>query len=120
MEVLETVRGGIIRSGLGYDLAFVKSLVVEAVKPSGYAVLNADDNMTDHILPKVRCKIILFARNRANELLENHIYKGGMAVVAEDGREEQQVKWPIFFILVQSAQAPNQKTLKLSRQKRML
>lgn len=108
--VLETARGGIIRSGLGYDLAdvgiitniaddhlgqdgihtledlaFVKSLVVEAVKPTGFAVLNADDDMTNYILPKVSCNIVLFARNRENKLLQEHLYKGGTAVVAEDG-----------------------------------
>ena len=68
--VLETARGGIVKRGLGYDmadvgvitnitedhlgmdgihtleeLAFVKALVVEAVKPDGYAVINADDAM---------------------------------------------------------------------------
>jgi cyanophycin synthetase len=106
--VLETARGGIIRSGLGYDLAdvgiitnitedhfgqdginsledmaFVKSLVVEAVKLSGYAVLNADDPMTEYILPQIRCNIILFARSRENKLLENHLANDGMAIVAE-------------------------------------
>ena len=66
--VLETARGGIVNRGLGYDiadvgivthitedhlgiddittledLAYVKSLVAEAVKQYGYTVLNADD-----------------------------------------------------------------------------
>ncbi len=110
IAVLETARGGIIRSGLGYDLAdigiitniaddhlgqdgintledlaFVKSLVVEAVKPTGFAVLNADDGMTAHILPRVNCNIVLFARNSDNKLLQDHLDKGGIAVVAEDG-----------------------------------
>ena len=87
--VLETARGGIIRDGLGYDLAdvgvitnisddhlgvdginslddlaFVKALVVEAVKKDGYAVLNADDDMTANILEKVKAKIILFSRDK--------------------------------------------------------
>ena len=68
VAVLETARGGIIRSGLAYDLSdvgvltnlsedhlgidgintledllHVKSLVVESIKAYGYAVLNADD-----------------------------------------------------------------------------
>ncbi len=86
--VLETARGGIVRSGLGYeladvgivtniaddhlgvgdvktleDLAFVKALVVEAVKKDGYAVLNADDPMTPYILERVKRKVILFTKD---------------------------------------------------------
>lgn len=83
--VLETARGGIVRAGLGYDLAdvgvitnvtgdhvgmdgidsvedmaFVKALVVEAVKDCGFAVLNADDAMTEAILPRVLVKAVFF------------------------------------------------------------
>lgn len=83
--VLETARGGIIRKGLGYDLAdvgiitnitedhlgldgietledlaFVKSLVVEAVKENGAAVLNAEDSMTPWILKRVKARLFLF------------------------------------------------------------
>ena len=90
--VLETARGGIVREGLGYDLAdvgvitniagdhlgiggvetledlaFVKSLVVEAVKKDGCAVLNAADPMTPSILRRVRSKVILFAGNPASD-----------------------------------------------------
>ena len=85
--ILETARGGIIREGLGYDLAdiglitnitedhigldgvetladlaFVKSLVVEAVKKDGCAVLNAEDPMTPAILESVWVKTILFSK----------------------------------------------------------
>lgn len=108
--VLETARGGIIRRGLGYDLAdvgiivnisedhlgldgmntlqdiaFVKSLVIEAVKPNGYAVLNADDCMTEKIAAKVECNLILFSQNRSNQMIESHIDQGGIAVVSEKG-----------------------------------
>jgi cyanophycin synthetase len=86
--VLETARGGIVREGLGYDLAdigiitnvtgdhlgldgintmedlaFVKSLVAESVKKDGYAVLNAEDKMTPYILKRVKSKVILFYKN---------------------------------------------------------
>lgn len=86
--VLETARGGIIREGLGYDLAdvgvitnitddhlgldgvetledlaYVKSLVVEAVKKDGHAVLNAADPMTPSILESIRVRPILFAQD---------------------------------------------------------
>jgi cyanophycin synthetase len=109
VAVLETARGGIIRKGLGYDLAdvgiitnisddhlgldgvntledlaFVKALVVEAIKPNGHAVLNADDKMTEDIARKVDANLILFSRNRSNAFLARHIGQGGMAVVVED------------------------------------
>ncbi len=83
--VLETARGSIIKKGLGYDLANVgivtnitedhlcldgvntledlanvKSLVVEAIKPKGYAVLNAEDEMTNSIVKNVTAQIIFF------------------------------------------------------------
>lgn len=103
--VLETARGGIIRKGLGYDLAdvgvvvnvsddhrgqdgidsleelaYVKSLVLEAIKPDGYGVLNADDPMTPYFVERIRRKIIYFSQNPDNFLIENHVKKGGIAV----------------------------------------
>lgn len=107
--VLETARGGIVRRGLGYDLAdvgvvvnitddhrgqdgintleelaFVKSLVVEAIKPGGYGVLNADDPMTGYLAGRVRKKIIYFSQTAGNTLIESHIKNGGRAVAVED------------------------------------
>ncbi len=107
--VLETARGGIIRKGLGYDLAdvgvivnisddhlgmdgintlqdlaFVKALVVEAVKPDGYAVLNADDPMTEYIIPRVKCGMVLFSQSRNNLKLRAHINQGLPAVIIEN------------------------------------
>lgn len=86
--VLETARGGIIREGLGYDLAdvgiitniaedhlgmdgmetledlaFVKSLVTEAVREDGYAILNADDSMTPYFLKRTKANVILFSKS---------------------------------------------------------
>jgi len=86
--VLETARGGIVREGLGYDLAdvgvitnitedhlgidgvdtledlaFIKSLVVEAVKKEGAAVLNAEDAMTPYILNRVKVRTVLFSKD---------------------------------------------------------
>ena len=105
IAVLETARGGIIRSGLGYDLAdvaiitnisddhlgmdgintldelaFVKSLVVEAVKDNGYAVLNADDAYTPMISKRVKAKIIYFSKNKDNLILKKHIKEGNIGV----------------------------------------
>ena len=95
--VLETARGGIVRKGLGYDLADVgvlvnisddhlgidgintieelantKALVIEAVKPDGYAVLNADDSMTPYMLDRVRSSVIMFSRTITNVLFKKH------------------------------------------------
>ncbi len=83
--VLETARGGIIKKGLAYDradvgiitnitedhlgidgietmddLAYVKSLVGEAVKDNGYAVLNADDLVSISIINRIKSRMIMF------------------------------------------------------------
>jgi len=109
--VLETARGGIIKKGLGYDmadvgvivnisedhlgidgietieeLAFTKALVIEAVKPDGYAVLNADDRMTEYFLNRTASKVILFSKNLKNKLLQKHMNEGGKAVYADSGK----------------------------------
>lgn len=105
--VLETARGGIIREGLGYDLAdvgivmniaedhlgmdgtetledlaFVKSLVTEAVKENGYAVFNAEDNMTPYLMERTKANVILFSKS-------NRFEKAGggkqIRVFAQDG-----------------------------------
>jgi len=103
--VLETARGGIIRSGLGYDLSdvgvitsisedhlgldgvynledllHVKSLVVEAVKSNGYAVLNADDSMVVQAAKRVKCNIIYFSKREDNIIVHKHLSEGGVAV----------------------------------------
>lgn len=108
--VLETARGGIIKRGLGYDLADVgvivnisddhlgmdgvetledlakvKSLVAEAVKPDGSAVLNADDKMTPFILEQISCKPLLFAAKYDNLLLQKYVKDGHKAVYVRDG-----------------------------------
>lgn len=107
--VLETARGGIIRKGLAYDLAdvgiivnisddhlglnginnledlaFVKSLVVEAVKPDGYAVLNADDSLTETIMPRIKSRLLLFSQSKNNQLINLHIEEGGRAVLLDN------------------------------------
>ncbi len=107
VAVLETARGGILRSGLGYDLAdvgivtniaddhlglegintleelaYVKSLVAEAVKDSGCAVLNAESAMTDYILKRIKTKAILFARSP--EIFHSR-YAGHTKVYVSDG-----------------------------------
>jgi cyanophycin synthetase len=105
VAVLETARGGILRRGLGYDLADVgvitnisndhlgidgidtiedlanvKSLVVEAVKPAGYAVLNADDPCVNLLAERARAKIIYFTKNPDNIVVKKHLLDKGYVV----------------------------------------
>ncbi|MCH3965319.1 MAG: cyanophycin synthetase [Clostridium sp.] len=108
--VLETARGGIIKKGLAYDkadvgvitnitedhlgidgietmedLAFVKSLVGEAVKDDGYVVLNADDLVSMSILNRIKARIIMFSRDKYNTMLRNNINKGAPGIYIYDG-----------------------------------
>lgn len=103
--VLETARGGILKRGLGYDaadvgvitnisedhlgldgintleeLAKVKSLVIEAVKPGGTAVLNADDRMTPWFIQRIKCNLLLFSGNHENPLIKREIEAGHRVV----------------------------------------
>lgn len=108
--VLETARGGILRSGLGFkhcdlavvtniqedhlgisdiltldDLANVKAVVVRAVKKYGYAVLNADNAYTIKIGQMAHCKVAFFSMDAKNSIIKKHCERGGMAAVLEDG-----------------------------------
>lgn len=99
--VLETARGGIIKGGLAYDLAdvsvitniaedhledkgietledlaWVKSLVVEATKDNGKTVLNADDPIVSNMALKAPCEVVLYSTQEDNVTLNNHIRKG--------------------------------------------
>ncbi|MEO7213171.1 cyanophycin synthetase [Mucilaginibacter sp.] len=108
--VLETARGGILRSGLGFgfcdigvvtniqedhlglsdihtleDLARVKSVVINAVKKDGWAVLNADNKYCVDIGKKADCNVAYFSRNENNPVVVAHCKKGGIACVCENG-----------------------------------
>ena len=107
--VMETARGGILRSGLGYtsanvscclniaadhlglkgvdtleDLAEVKRVVVEVARDA--AVLNADDphclQMADYCTADKLCYVTM---NRNHPLVREHIKAGGTALVLESG-----------------------------------
>lgn len=108
--VLETARGGILRSGLGFkqcdlalvtniqedhlgisdihtldDLANVKAVVVGAVKKEGYAVLNADNIYTLKIGQNAHCKVAYFSMDAQNSYVSEHVKRGGIAAVLEEG-----------------------------------
>ena len=108
--VLETARGGILRSGLGFnecdiavvtniqedhlgisdihtldDLAHVKTVVVGAVKQGGYAVLNADNAYTIKIGQNAQCKVAYFSIDSQNSVVNEHCERGGVAAILEEG-----------------------------------
>jgi cyanophycin synthetase len=110
VAVLETARGGILRSGLAFDkcdigvvlnvaadhlgigdidtieqMAHLKSVVAEAVSPNGYAVLNADDPLVAGMAERVKSQVAYFAMNPENEIIQNHTRQGGLAAVYENG-----------------------------------
>ena len=107
--VLETARGGLLRSGLGYrrcdvsaclnvasdhlglkgidtleQLAEVKRIVIEVARDT--AVLNADDelclNMADYTQAEHVCYVTM---NPAHALVKEHVRAGGRAIVLEQG-----------------------------------
>jgi len=110
IAVLETARGGIIRSGLAYDLSdvgvltnisddhlgidgidtledllHVKSLIIEAVKTDGYAVLNADDPLLVQAASRTKSNIIYFSKQEDNLIIHKHMAEGGTAVFLKNG-----------------------------------
>ena len=109
MAVMETARGGLLRSGMGYErsdvgavlnvsadhlglrgietveeLAAIKRIVVETA--SDTAVLNADDRlcleMAAHTTSTHLCYVTM---NPGHDLVREHIQQGGRAVVLESG-----------------------------------
>ncbi len=110
VAVLETARGGILRSGLAFNqcdvgvilnvaadhlgigdidtieqMAKVKSVIAEVVSPYGHTVLNADDPLVSAMTEKTKGKVAYFSMNPENPLIKEHLRRGGMAAVYENG-----------------------------------
>lgn len=108
--VLEVARGGIIRRGLGYEesdvavvtnitqdhlgegginsleeLTDLKGTIVDVVKPSGYVVLNADDDLVLKLKQRANAQVILFSVNHDNPALLKHHAEGNTIVTLIDG-----------------------------------
>lgn len=108
--VLETARGGILRSGLGFsrcdiaiitnlqgdhlglsdihtleDLARVKAVVAQAVKKDGWAVLNAEDEQCVRIGSKLDCKVAYFSMDEDNPIIKKLSKEGKTVAVYENG-----------------------------------
>jgi cyanophycin synthetase len=108
--VLETARGGILRAGVGYDwsnaavvtniaedhlglrdihtledLARVKAVTVERVLPQGYAILNAEDDMTPVIRAQAESRLAFFSLDSDNAVFREHVTQDGLGATVEDG-----------------------------------
>ncbi len=108
--VLETARGGILRSGLGFsrcdiavitniqedhlglsdihtldDLARVKSVVVRSVKKDGWAILNADDEYCMKIANDLNCNVAYFSMDEESPLVKKLSKEGKIVAVYENG-----------------------------------
>jgi cyanophycin synthetase len=107
--VLECARGGILRSGLGFDkcnisvvtnvtedhlglndidtieqLARVKAVVAQSTFETGTAILNADDDLVYQMKNNLECNIALFSMHANNERIKKHCSEGGLAAFIED------------------------------------
>ena len=113
VAVLETARGGILRSGLGFEecdvgvvlnvaadhlglrgintieqLAEVKAVIPSVVKRDGHAVLNADDPRVYDMRHRTGADVVLFTAGsvRDNPRVEEHAARGGIAASLEEGQ----------------------------------
>jgi len=110
LAVLETARGGILRSGLAFDkcdvavltnvqedhmglsdintleeMTKVKSTVTDCVKPNGYAVFNADNKYCVSAAESSPGHIAYFSMSEGNPVISEHCKNGGMAAVCDNG-----------------------------------
>ncbi len=104
--VLETARGGILRSGLGFDrcdiavvtnvtsdhlglhgidsladLARVKAVVPQSVFRDGKSVLNADNEWTAEMARYARGEILYYSMEEDNPVVREHLRNKGRAVI---------------------------------------
>lgn len=107
--VLETARGGILRSGLGFDrcdvavvtnvasdhlglkgidtlddLARVKAVLPAAVFRDGTAVLNADNQWTTGMADATQGEVIFFSMREDSPVVREHLRNHGRVVVLAD------------------------------------
>ncbi len=114
VAVLETARGGILKSGLGFDvcdvgvvlnvsadhmgqrgihtleqLAEVKAVIPAAVCAGGHTVLNADDPRVFEMRSRTQGDVVLISAKEGNLHVAAHLAAAGAAVVVEpeEGRE---------------------------------
>ncbi|WP_336734793.1 cyanophycin synthetase, partial [Chryseobacterium sp. VD8] len=108
--VLETARGGILRSGLGFsqcdigvltnikedhlgmndihnlkDLTRVKRVVLDSVKKNGWSVMNADDEYSMRIVNDLHSNVAIFSMDENNPHIKKFAKEGKITCVYEEG-----------------------------------
>ncbi|RZJ39394.1 MAG: cyanophycin synthetase, partial [Chryseobacterium sp.] len=108
--ILETARGGILRSGLGFgscdigvltnikedhlgisdihnlkDLTKVKRVVLDSVKKDGWCILNADDEYSMRLADDLKSKVALFSLDENNPHIRRFAKEGKITCVYEEG-----------------------------------
>ncbi|CAA7387041.1 cyanophycin synthetase [Chryseobacterium fistulae] len=108
--VLETARGGILRSGLGFsqcdigvltnieedhlgmndihslkDLTRVKRVVLDSVKKNGWSVMNADNVSSMKIINDLDCNVAIFSMDENNPYIKRYSKEGKIVCVYEEG-----------------------------------
>ncbi len=108
--VLECARGGLLRAGLGFkkcdvgivtnvasdhlglkgihtldQLSKVKGVIPETVLPSGYAILNADDDLVYEMRRSVNCNVALFSMDENNPRIKALQRLNGITAIYENG-----------------------------------
>ncbi|RMZ58354.1 cyanophycin synthetase [Chryseobacterium nematophagum] len=108
--VLETARGGILRSGLGFsqcdigvltnieedhlgmndihslkDLTRVKRVVLDSVKKNGWSVMNADNISSMKIINDLDCNVAIFSMDENNPYIKRFSKEGKIVCVYEEG-----------------------------------
>jgi cyanophycin synthetase len=110
VAVLESARGGILRSGLAFrecdvgvvlnvaadhlgsydidtleEMAKVKGVIAEVVRPGGTVVLNADDERVAPMAERSRGRAAYFSLRADHPLIASHRRRGGLAAVYDQG-----------------------------------
>ena len=108
--VLECARGGILKNGLAFrncdvaivtnisadhmglrgistmdQMAKVKAVVPKTVLKSGYAILNAEDDLVYAMHKDLDCNVAFFSMDEKNPRIIKHCKKGGYASIYENG-----------------------------------
>src|SRR5690554_3579374 len=108
--VLECARGGLLRAGLGFkkcdigivtnvaadhlglngihtieQLAKVKGVIPKTVLPTGYAILNADDDLVYEMRKNITCNLALFSMDENNSRIKALQRRGGITAIYENG-----------------------------------
>lgn len=108
--VLECARGGLLKSGLAFQncnvsivtnvtadhlglggidtleqMARVKAVIPETTFKTGFAILNAEDDLVYNMHKDLECHVAYFSMDENNPRIKAHCAEGGYAAVYENG-----------------------------------